>query len=212
MTETEQDRIADARESFSGRQMTDAQFQESWALAGMMERHIRRTGSFSEKLTDYSHAFARNEKFDAMKGESYIRDQFRAQFGETMNQMRERLQDREGHVRENQQHKALEAARSIEPMIREGETMPFWQAHDHAATRMARDLDITEATAKVMMKEAFETAEGVDLYDHSKAVEQQFHAPKREAEIRAREQARDERRDRSGERAQRRAPDLSYRR
>lgn len=85
----------EARESFNGKTLTDAQFDESWAIAEIMHRGIKRSGSFHEKLTDYSHAFARAERFDQMKGETIIRDQFKFRYGETMNQMREGLANRE---------------------------------------------------------------------------------------------------------------------
>ena len=42
----EQERMLEARESFSGRLLTDAQFDEAMALTGIIEREIRKNGAF----------------------------------------------------------------------------------------------------------------------------------------------------------------------
>lgn len=180
-----------ARESFSGRGLTDAQFEEGYAIAGVLERNIRATGSFHEKLTDYAHAFARSERFDAVKGEAILRDLFKGRFGETMNQMRERLIERESQVKETHREEALTHARQIEPLIRDGDTRPFYQAYDKAALSLADKLDITERGAKEMMKDVYQNAEGRELYETGKALEEKYHTPEREAERRGRTQTLD---------------------
>ena len=185
------DRIGQARRSFTGKSLTDSQFAESWSLAGVMERSIRTSGSFHEKLTDYSHAFARAEKFDAMKGETIIRDIFRARYGVTMNQMREGFLQRETEVKETGREQALTQARSIEKLISEGETMPFYRAYDQASVDLARNLGITQAAAKTMMKDAYRDIEHRELYETGKALEDRHHRPKIEAEQARREEARD---------------------
>lgn len=190
MTETDQMRIAEARHSFTGRTLTDSQFDESWQLAGIIERGIRRSGTFKEKLGDYSYAFARAEQFDPVKGETIIRDMFKARYGQSMNEMREKLMERESAVRDLAQPEALGHARGVVPLIRDGETMPFYRAFDHEAGELARKHRITESGAKSMMKEAYEKAEGRDLYRDGKAAESEYHLPKREAEKQARDQAR----------------------
>jgi len=53
------DRRISARENFSGRLLTEPQFDEAMAITGIIEREIQRTGTFKEKLGDYAHAFAR---------------------------------------------------------------------------------------------------------------------------------------------------------
>lgn len=182
MTDNDQMRILDARESFTGKALTASQFDESWSIAGVMEREIRKSGSFREKLTDYSHAFSRSERFDQMKGETIIRDIFKARYGETMNQMRETMMEREKIMAENSPEDALKQARSIAGMIKDGDTMPFYRAYDHVAVQMAGQHNITESGAKTLMKEAFEKVEGRELYDASKEIEKEFHEPIREAE------------------------------
>ena len=181
MSDVDTDRMQDARKSFTGKRLTSSQFDESWAIAGVMEREIRTSGSFIEKLTDYAHVFARSQKFDALKGESIIRDIFAARYGQTMNKMREGLMQREATLKENGQDQALHYAQSIGWMIVEGETMPFFSAYDEAATAMAIQHSISETGAKELMKEAYAQAEGRELYDAFKELEQQFHRPKQEA-------------------------------
>lgn len=187
MADNNQMRRNEARASFTGKKLTASQFDESWAIVGVMEREIRNSGSFREKLTDYSHAFSRSEKFNSLKGETIIRDIFKSRYGQTMNQMREGLMEREVTLRETGQDQALHHARSIEGMIKDGETMPFYRAYDHAAVQMAQQHNITEAGAKTLMKYSFAHAEGRELYEASKELEQQFHRPKREAERAARQ-------------------------
>ena len=191
-----QARITEARHSYTGKGLTDSQFKESWALAGVIKTGIQATGSFNERLTDYSHAFARNQKFDAMKGEAIIRDIFKARYGQTMNQMRENLMQREDAVRDIAHDQALTHARGIENLISEGDTMPFYKAYDRQSAKLANDLGITQAGAKTMMKEAYRKAEDRELYDTGKALEDKYHKPKVEAERAAREQERSRSRQR----------------
>lgn len=173
----DQMRIADARRSFTGKTLTDSQFDESWALAGIMERGVRKSGTFKEKLGDYAHAFARAERFDAMKAETIIRDIFKSRYGQTMNQMREGLMEREAAVRDQAKPEALTHARQIGTMIREGETMPFYRAFDHTAGQLAQTFNITEAGAKSLMKDVYQDVEGRDLYADSKEIEKLHHKP-----------------------------------
>lgn len=187
MTDNNRNRQKEARASFTGKRLTASQFDESWAIAGIMEREISKSGSFREKLTEYSHAFSQSEKFDALKGETIIRDIFKSRTGQTMNQMRKGLKEREVTLRETGQDQALHHAHSIEGMIKDGETMPFYRAYDLAAVQMAQQHNITETGAKTLMKDAFAHAEGRELYEASKELEQKFHTPKREAERVARQ-------------------------
>lgn len=133
-----------ARESFTGRRLTDGQFTEAYNVVGIFDREIQKSGSFVEKLTDYAHAFARSQKFDAVRGEMILRDLYSARFGQSMNQTREALLEREVEVKERGSGQALNYARSIEGMIKDGPTMPFYQAYDRAAVAMSRSLRITE--------------------------------------------------------------------
>lgn len=191
-----ENRIAEARQSFTGKSLTDSQFAESWSLAGMMARNIRSSGTFHEKLTDYAHAFARSERFDAVKGETIIRDIFKARYGVTMNQMREGFLQRETEVRDSAREQAVLHARDIEKLIAEGETMPFYRAYDQASAKLAESFGITQAAAKALMKEAYREIEGKELYETGKALEDQHYRPKVEAEQARREEVRDRSRSR----------------
>lgn len=188
--EPHQIRANKARDSFSGKSLTDAQVDESIAIADVIERGIRRFGTFREKLTDYAHAFARGEQFDAMRGEAIIRDTFKAVHGQSMNEMREALMAREETVRDLIKPDAFDHARRVEPLIREGETMPFYQAYDREGVALARKHGITETGAKSMMKEAYRDETGRSLYEDGKAAEKEHHLPRREAEKKERDAAR----------------------
>jgi hypothetical protein len=170
-----------ARESFTGKRLTQGQFDESYALAGIMAREIKRTGSFKEKLTGYSQVFSSAEKFDAMRAETIVRDQFKSRYGQTMNQMRESLIQRETNLGQSEKTQAMSHACNIGVTISEGETMPFYRAYDHQAVKLARSLDITETGAKTLMKDEYRLQNGKELYEDCKAIEKQYHLPKMEA-------------------------------
>ena len=173
---------ANSRETFTGKNLTESQFEESWMIAGIMEREIRRSGSFKEKLGDYAYAFARSEKFDAMKAETIIRDQFKARYDRTMNQMRTALKDREANLGQQETNQALRHAQNVEATITKGQSMPFYRAYDYQAAQLARSLDITETGAKTLMKEQYRHHAGEELYDHCKAIEIKHHRPELEAQ------------------------------
>jgi hypothetical protein len=172
----------EARQSYTGSRLTDSQFDEAWNISGIINREIHKSGSFREKLTDYAHAFARSEKFDAMRGETILRDIYNARHGESMNQTREALMEREAMLRDTGDDQALHHAHMVKTLIQDGPTMPFYRAYDISAVEMARQHGVTESGAKSMMKEAFEKAEGRDLYISGKELEDRHHKPVRDAE------------------------------
>lgn len=187
MTNTpKEDPKAKARTSFTGRALTDRQFEEAWQITAILHRDVQHSGSFIEKLTDYAHAYARNDRFDAARGEMILRDLFTDRYGQSLNQMREALLERETALRDAGTDQALHHARSVPDKIRDGATLPFYQAYDQAAIAMARQHGITEAGAKSLMKDAYAEAEGADLYTIGKALEAEHHTPVRDAEIAAR--------------------------
>lgn len=178
---TKADRLAEARQSYTGSRLTDQQFQEAWQIAGILHREIHHSGSFRDKLTDYAHAFARSEKFDAVKGETILRDIFAARYDQSLNQLREGLMAREAALQESSQNEALAYAHSIAKEIENTPDTPFYQAYDRAAVEMARAHDITEAGAKSLMKESYRADTGRELYEDGKAAEQEHHTPARAA-------------------------------
>lgn len=184
----ENERVAHARDSFSGRLLTNAQFDEAIAITGIIEREITRSGTFKEKLGDYAHAFARTENFDALKAETILRDLFKARVGRSMNQMREDLVQREEKLPANARTLALEHAREVGSMIRDGILISFNRAFSHQAQAMASGLGITDAGAKRLMKDEFKAAENREFYEWGKEMEEQFYKPQVEAERRQREE------------------------
>lgn len=197
MAKDDETKIPKVRQNNTGSQLSGSQYDESKFVAEIIHRGIRKNGKFREKLTDYSHAFARGEKFDAMKAEVIIRDQFKAHYGETMNQMRLALKERQKNLPETADRDALEYARMIEPLIRDGETMPFYRAYDYVGCALAEKLNITETGAKELMTTAYREIEGRELYDFGKALEKRFSVPERDAEQQAREEKRDQTRSRA---------------
>lgn len=177
------------RESYSAKYLTDGQYDEAIALTKVIEGEINRTGSFREKLQDYAHAFARTEKFDAVKSEVIVRDLFKARTGETMNQMRERLVDRErvllgddktpATISEQQRGKAFSHAREIGVMIASNERIPFYRAYSHQAKQHAADLGVTEMASRKLMQSEFKAIERQELGAWGKELEkaQQRDAP-----------------------------------
>jgi len=196
MTDNIQEIAIETRQGSTGKKLSDSQYDESKSVAEIMRRGIRKNGKFREKLTDYSHAFARGEKFDAMKAEMIIRDQFKEQYGETMNQMRLGLKERQENLPETAGRDALEYARMIEPLIRDGETMPFYRAYDYVGGAFAEKLNITETGAKELMTTAYREIEGRELYEFGKALEKKFNVPEREAEQQTREVKRNQKQSR----------------
>lgn len=177
------DKLTAARESFSGKTMTDGQLREAIAIADILHGEIHRTGSFIEKLTDYAHAYARSERFDAMRAEKMIRDVYTATRGQSMNQTREGLAASEAALPDHAKPRALDCAKTIGELIQAAPTQPFYQAHDRAAVTLAGEFGITQSAAKGLMKDVFEQHHGRDLYAHGKEIEEAYHAPVRAAEI-----------------------------
>jgi len=168
------------RQGPAGRNLTDSQFEEGWAVAGIIARENVKTGAFREKLSDYAHAFARTQRFDALKAEEIIRDIFKARYGQTMNEFRESLLSRETEIEPTIGGEALRRAQSIPERIREAPTMPFYLAYDEAAVAFASEYGITESCAKNMMKAAFMANEARELYEAGKEAESLYHKPARE--------------------------------
>lgn len=187
----EKDRVAEARESFSGRLLTDPQFDEAMAITGILESEIKKSGTFKEKLADYANAFARTEKFDVMKAETTLRDLFKARTGQSMNQLRETLVAKEDNLPEQVDDRAKQVTREIRDMIKDGNKMPFHRAYDHQAGVLANEFGITNAGAKRVMTETFrENAEG-ELYEWGKGLEEKYYRPQIEAEKAERQKSQD---------------------
>lgn len=186
MNETEknrpENRKAQARESFSGRLLTDAQFEDAMAITGIIEREIRTTGAFREKLGDYAVAMARTEKFDAVKAETILRDLFTIRTGQSMNRMREGLKERENNLTEEQKRGAYHYAKEVGRIIQQGDKIPFHRAYASQKANLAEELGITASRAGALMKEEFQQRENRDFYEWGKECEAKYYRPQVEAE------------------------------
>lgn len=175
-------RVKSARESFSGRLLSDPQFEEAMTITGIIEKEIQKTGRFKEKLGDYAFAFARTEKFETHKAEVAIRDLFKERTGMSMNDMRELLVKREETLSDTQKRSAFTAALQVGKMIEEGNKISFHRAFSHEARTLGSDLNITDLGAKRLMTQQFEAANGEKFYDWGKEQEKKFYTPQIEAE------------------------------
>jgi len=177
VTEIDRIRKEEIRQSPAGRHLTDSQFDETSAIASVIRSRINKAGAYTDKLSHYSYAFARTERFDVLKAEETIRGIYQATYGETMKQTLERLRTRQSEIKETRGDVALRYAHSVPGRISEAPTMPFYRAYDEAAVEMAEELGITQVGAKEMMKEAFRLHEGRELYEAGKEAEALYHKP-----------------------------------
>jgi len=182
--------IQNLRDSYIAKTLTESQYAIAVGVANVINYHIQKTGSFRDALTDYAHAFARSEKFDAMKGEMIIRDVYTEQYGHTMNAAREALLENAKKLPETACEQALQAARKTLDTISKGETEPFYKAYDREGSALARTLNITESGAKQLMVEYYRAIEGRELYETGKELEEQHHKPKTDEARREREKTR----------------------
>lgn len=185
----ENQRISDARNSFSGRLLTENQFSDAIHITNIIENEIYNTGTFKEKLADYAYAFARTEKFDVVKAETTLRDLFKERTGQTMNQLRESLMDREDEIEDGgAEDSAKEATRAIHSMIKDGDKVSFHRAYDYQASLMAGVWGITNLGAKRIICETFRKQAEGELYDWGKDLEDKYYRPQIEAEKAERQQ------------------------
>jgi hypothetical protein len=178
----ENERVAMARESFSGRLLTDRQFDEAMTITGIIEAEIQHSGSFKDKLGDYAYAFARTEKFDATKAETIIRDLFKERTGQTMNQMREDYAKREEAITDNHRAQAYSQACAIGEFMENGIKLSFNRTYAHQARQLAEEIGVTDACAKRLMREEFKAAENAELFDWGKELDEKYYRPQIEAE------------------------------
>jgi hypothetical protein len=205
----ENQRIVQARESYSGRLLSNDQFDEAIAITGIVEKQIQKTGTFKDKLGDYANAFARSEKFNMIQAETILRDLFKIRTGKTMNQMRETLiaqeeklmglpyarsgngeqaQDAiEPSLSERGKNSAYQAAAAIGDMIEQGDKISFFRAYTHQASQLAQEFGVTEMGARRLMREEFKAVEGQELMDWGKQLEDTYYKPQIEAEKQARQ-------------------------
>lgn len=195
--------IAETRESFSGKPLTDPQFEEFVPICAIINREIYRTASFIEKLETYAFAISRTEKgINAAKADTILRDLFKSLFGLSMDQLRKQLLKAEEELTDEQAAVGLDFAYATLQQIEDGaqeamsadgsartgiKVVPFYRAFAHQAALMATELGITDIFAKKLMSEQFEKTEGREFYEEGKQFEDKFYRPQIEAEKRQRE-------------------------
>jgi len=179
--------VQSARESYSGRLLSDPHFDEAMMITGIVEKEIQTTGRFKETLNEYSAAFAHPKKsLSVARAETIIRDLFKERTGLSMNELRESFQRREEGLTEEQRKAAFPYAKEVGTMIENGDKISFSRAFAHQAKDYASKLNITDLDAKRIMSEQFETVQGEKFYDWGKAKEKEFFSPQIEAEKQAR--------------------------
>ena len=179
--------IAECRDGFSTRLLTDPQFEEFVSICTILNREIHKSGSFIEKLESYAFTVSRNEKgINAGKADTIIRDLFKAMFGQSMDQMRKALQKSEEELSEDALANGYDYAIQTLKMIEEGNKIAFHRAYAHQAALMATEIGITDIAAKRLMSEQYEAQEGHAFYEAGKQVEDKFYTPQIEAEKRSR--------------------------
>ena len=168
-----------ARQSYSGQRLSETEFVEAYSICGIIERDIRKSGSFYEARENYAFAFAKGKKISPDQAMDVLGDIFKARFGHSMNQTREAILKRDTSTRPDQAHAY---AQQVGDLIRQGDTMPFYKAYDTAAQNMARDHDISQNRAKDLMKETYAATHGKTLYEDGKKLEEHYHAPVAQAQ------------------------------
>lgn len=110
--------------------------------------------------------------------------------------------EREEKLTPAQRKLGHEAAIGVGDMIENGIKISFNRAFAHQGEALARELGITDAGAKRLMKEQFQEAEKADFYEWGKDLEERFYCPQIEAE---RQQAEDRREQNGTARSQTRS-------
>ena len=178
----ESERVAQTRESFSGRPLINRQYDDGMAYTGIVERGIHHDGKFRDRLSNLADSWARTEKFDAMRAETILRDLFKARTGQSMNQRREELLDNEANLPDEARERAQEMVRQTGEAVKHGNKMSFYRAYDHHAGELAREFKITNVGARRVMNEVFREERDTELYDWGKELEEKYYRPQIEAE------------------------------
>ena len=158
-----------ALQSYSGQRMTNAEFEDAYAICGIIAREIKRSGSFFEARENYAFSFSKGKKISTEQAQDALGDVFKARHGQTMNEMREAVIAQDQKVTAKM---AAPYAEKVGQLIQEGETMPYYKALDQSSAEMAGAHGMTQNHAKSLMKEA----KG-DLYDLGKELQAAYHEP-----------------------------------
>jgi hypothetical protein len=174
--------VEETRKKHTSKWLTSSQFDELHLMVQILDREIRRSGTFKEKLLDLAHDHARSHRYEPVQAETMLRDLYFATYGISLHQRHTWMVEGEKKLGDQLKEKALEAANTVPSRIKDGNTLPAYRAIDDGAVDLASDLYITERTAKRAMFEAYKEATGKDLYRLAKELEEEHHVPVREKE------------------------------
>jgi len=159
-TPKEMKRVAQSRDSFSGRLLSDPHYDEAMMVTGIIEKEIQSTGRFKEVLNEYSAAYAHTKKnLSVVNAEKIMRDLFKERTGLSMNEMRESFVQREESLSQQQRTAAFPYAKEVGSMIEQGNKISFHRAFSHQAKQYATELNITDLGAKRIMSQQFEAVQ-----------------------------------------------------
>lgn len=189
----EMERVANGRESYSGRLRTDNEFFELTVLGGICEREIHRSGSFKKVLNGCALLLSSADRMNYMDAESAVRDIFKERTGMTMNVMREGLKARLAELNPQQKEQIGQHIGEIEPMMRDGTLLCFNRVLSHVAAPIAKELNVTELGVTNVMREEFNRINpDKEFYDWGKELNKEIYQPQVEElkKARAAEQSR----------------------
>ncbi|MBG6166776.1 polyhydroxyalkanoate synthesis regulator phasin [Labrenzia sp. EL_195] len=171
----------EGRESFSAKLLTDTQYEDFMDVTKIVERNINTEGRFKEKLQDLSYAMARTENMKAERAEVIVRDLFKARTGYSLNEMRKQLETNFEQLTSDQVNSAATHIDKIRVRVETGDKITFRRAVSHEAADLGSSLNITDAAARSLIKDSFETKNEQSFYDWGKQLDEQFYKPQAEA-------------------------------
>jgi len=156
--------------------LTGSQSYELEMVSHIIAREIQKSGSFKEKLGDYSYAYSRTQEITAGKAEDYIREKFKQDHGQSMKEMMDGLKLKEEKLDEHTIEQARAYARNITDDIKQGD-VPFYRAYDDQGIKLSERFGVTEKKAKSMIKTSFEENSDLTFYAHHKELEKAHYKP-----------------------------------
>ena len=189
-TQKQQQLLYDARESWSGRLQTDRKFEQRMAYLNIIENEIKHAGTFKKTLNGVAYMISQAENREFPKVESELRDLFSISRGQTMYKMQQEAVARDkGPFTDEQRQTGYQRACEIGTLVENGTKMSFNRAVGDQAKYLAMELGITDTGAKNLMTEEFRAAEGIELFEWGRELDEKYFKPQIEAEKQERENA-----------------------
>lgn len=189
---------------------TERQYHELEAIGGIIQRSMQETGTFADKLDQYSGAYAAQEKISANKARTMIGEVYKARTGEWMSQTLEKLRTKvsetfnpDNPAYDSLKQEAYRAANNIGRAVEQGNKMSSFRATAYEAHQFATNLGVTDAAAKKFIAQSFKEIEGREFHEWTKQLDETYYRPQIEAEKQERQAKR------SQHQAQKRSPQPS---